>query len=314
MLVSGNWAPLLTPGLREIYSMVAGRPDPMRDMLYRVLPSTKSAEEYLGMGGRRLIPTWTGTVPYEDMDAYYRVNMRNVLLVDGLAIERSLLEDDQYGQIRQAGEAHAEGFATTREHDAVQTLINAFTDSGVNRIGLNIAGADAVGLCSTAHPYSPVQSGTTQSNEGTLALSVANADTTRQLMLNYTDDKGVLMAVNPDEIWVPAELEREARQIFPQTDDVLFEPGSAQFDANLFQSKVGGHRMKVVMWNRLTDANAWFMMDSKLRKQHLIWQERVLPTFEELPMVNPEIAQWSGRMRYSLGWTHWAWVHGQNPS
>ena len=314
MLVSGNWAPLLTPGLREIYSMVAGRPDPMRDLLYRVLPSTKSTEEYLGFGGRRLVPPWTGTVPYEDMDAYYRTTMRNILLVDGLQIERSLLEDDQYGQIRQATEEFSENFGVTREHDAVQTFINAFTDTGVNRVGLNIAGADAVGLCSTAHPYSPVAAGTTQSNEGTLALSVANADTTRQNMLNLTDDKGVLMAVNPDMVLVPAELERDARQIFPQTDDVLFEPGSAQFDASLFQSKLGGHKMTVVMWNRLTDANAWFMIDSRLMKQHLIWQDRVLPSFEELPMTNPEIAQWSGRMRYSLGWKHWAWVYGNNPS
>tara|TARA_Y100000310_G_scaffold300903_1_gene336925 strand:+ start:190 stop:1134 length:945 start_codon:yes stop_codon:yes gene_type:complete len=314
MLVSGNYGPLLRPGLAEIYSTVADRPDPARSVFYRTIGSTRQQEQYFGYGGRRYVPVWTGTVQFEDNDAYYRTDIRNILLVDGMAVERVLLEDDQYAQIANLGTSFAENFAVTREHDAVQTFINGFTDSGTNRIGVSTNGADGVGLLSTAHPDSPVDSGTTQANEATLALNMDNADSTRQSMLNFSDDKGNLMGVNPDMILVPAELERVARQLFPQTEGPMFEPGSAQFDANLFQSALGGHRMTVVMWNRLTDANAWFMIDSQLMKKHLIWQERIVPSFEDLPQVNPEIAQFSGRMRYGIGWTHWAWIYGQNPS
>ena len=314
MLVSGNWAPLLTPGIRKIFSTVAGRPDANRDFFYSTSPSTRAFEEYQGFGGRRLVVPWAGTVPYEDTDAYYKLTLRNILLVDGLEVERSLLEDDQYGAIRQLITEFSTNFAVTREHDAVQTFENSFTDSGTNRLGVTTNGADGVALCSTAHPNNPRLSGDTQSNEATLPLTLANADTVRQRMLNFTDDKGQLMGVNPDMIVVPAELERTARQIFPQSEDNPFEPGSAEFNANLFQSSIGGHRMTVVMWNRLTDANAWWMIDSTLMRQHLLWQERAAPSVTEEGFVDSEKARWSGRMRYGNGWTHWGWIYGNNPS
>ena len=314
MLISGNWAPILTPGINRIFSTVAGRPDPMRDFFYNTGPSTRSWEEYQGFGGRRLIPVWGGTVPYEDQDAYYKLTIRNILLVDGLQVERSLLEDDQYGAIRKLVTDFSGNFALTREHDAVQTFINAFTDSGTNRLGVTTNGADGVGLCSTAHPDSPRQAGNTQSNEATLALTLPNADTVRQRMLNYTDDKGQLMGVVPNMIVVPTELERDALQIFPQTGEAIFEPGSAEFNTNIFQTTVGGHRFLVVPWNRLTDSNAWWMVDTALMKEHLLWQERAPASVTEEGFVDSENARWSGRMRYGNGWTHWAWVYGNNPS
>ena len=226
MLVQGNYAPLLTPGLRDIFNTTAGRPDPMRDTLYQIVPSTMASESYLGFGSRRLVQPYRGSIPYEDQDAYYETSIRNVLLVDGMAVEKVLLEDDQYGTIRQMAADFSENFATTREHDAVQPFINAFTDAGVNRLGLSTAGADAVGLCSLLHPNGPINAGTTQANEGTLALSIDNYDTTRQAMLNWTDDKGGLMASKPDVILVPTELQRTAEQIF--NAKAIYEPGSAE--------------------------------------------------------------------------------------
>lgn len=307
MLISGNFAELLRPGLQQIFDTLAGRPDPVRDTLFNVIPSSMAWEEYEGMGTVGLVPPWSGQVEYEDFDAYYKKTIRNFLLVKGISVEKTLLEDDQYGKIRQRATGLGETFATTKEHDAVQVFINAFTDSGKNRMGDSVAGADAVGLCSTAHPRSPMQSGTTQSNEGTLALTIDNVDTTRQNMLNFTDDRGQLMGVSPDLVLVPAELQRTAETIF--SSKAQYEPGSANFTVNLF-----GGRMRVIMWNRLTDSNAWFMIDSRLMKQYLIWQERVAPAFEALPQVNPEVAQFSGRMRYGIGWTYWSWIFGQNPS
>ena len=96
-----------------------------------------------------------------------------------------------------------DAFTITRETDAANVFINAFTDSGTNRMGASTNGADGVGLCSTAHPYSPANTGTTQSNEGTYALTIDNLDTVRQAMRNFTDDKGQLLGVSPDLLLVP---------------------------------------------------------------------------------------------------------------
>ena len=304
---AGNFGSLLEPGLREIFETTVNRPRPMLEMLYRVVPSDKYQERYQGMGASSLVLPFTGAVKYDTFDASYETVLRNYELAQGLSVERRLFDDEQYGIIRDKAQAMADAFDKTIEHDAVQTFINAFTDTGNNRLGQSLSGADGVGLCSTAHPYSPAQSGTPQSNEGTLALSLPNLDTTRQNMWNWTDDKGDLMAVTPDILLVPAELERTATQIL--SERAIFEPGSAQFDVNMFSG-----RMQLVVWNRLTDANAWFVIDSQAMKRYLIWQWRIRPEFANTSDFDSMQAKFRGYMRYGIGWYHWAWIFGQNPS
>jgi phage major head subunit gpT-like protein len=76
-----------------------------------------------------------------------------------------------------------------------------------------VAGADGVGLCSTAHPYGPNNTSSTQANEGTLALTSDNLVATKNAMRSFTDDKGELIAVHPDLLLVPPELEETAIKI-----------------------------------------------------------------------------------------------------
>ena len=253
------------------------------------------------------MPPFDGTVPYHDFDAGYRIDIRNYEFAQGLQIERRLLDDEQGGQIRARAANMADSFSTTIETDAANVFINGFTDDGTNRMGASTNGADAVGLLSTAHPYSPANSSTTQANEATLALTIDNLDTTRQAMRNFTDDKGQLLGVNPDMLLVPPELERTATQLV--SERAIYEPNSAEFDVNMFSG-----RFKPVVWNRLTDANAWFLIDSRLMKEHLIWQWRIRPEFSQADDFDGLTAKFRGYMRYGIGWTDWKWIYGQNPS
>ena len=315
MIVQGNFTDLLEPGVREIFDTDAGRPLPVRDALYRVVSSAKAEDHYTGLGSRRLVPAYEGTLGNEDFDQYYKTTLSNILFVDGLQVERSLLEDEQYGEIRTRSEQFAGSFPATQDQDAADIFINAFTDSGTDRTGASTNGADSVGLCSTAHPYSPAQSGSTQSNEGTLALSMDNAESTMIAMRKFTTDRGRRMNVNPDLVVVPPDLQRDAQAIFPRDARVVWEPGSAEFNANMFATNVDGVGVRVVVWNLLSDVNAWFMIDSRLMRQHLIWQERVPISLGSGKLAwDEESVQFVGRMRYARGHTHWSWIYGQNPS
>ena len=254
-----------------------------------------------------MVPPFDGTVPYHDFDAGYRTDIRNYEFAMGMSVERRLGDDDQYNQINRRASNMSDSFNNTIETDAANVFINGFTDSGTNRMGASVAGADGVGLLSTAHPYSPSNTGTTQANEGTLALTIDTLDTTRQAMRNFTDDKGLLLGVNPDMLLVPPELERNATQLI--SERAIYEPGSAQYDVNMFSG-----RFRPVVWDRLTDSNAWFLIDSTLMKQHLIWQWRINPEFSQADDFDGLIAKFRGYMRYGIGWTDWRWVYGQNPS
>ena len=307
VLSGGNFADLLEPGLKSIFDRVVSRPEPMLNTLFGVEPSTKFEEHYQGMGARGLVPLFQGTVNYQGFDAGYRTDIRNYELADGMQVERQLVDDDQYGEIRRRGTSLSDSFAKTIEHDAAQLWINAFTDSGTDRLGRSTNGADGVALLSTAHPHSPANTGDTQSNEGTLALSLDNYDTTRQAMMNLTDDKGDLMGIVPDTILVPTELERTTVQIF--SERAAFEPQSAEFTVNFAAGK-----LNIVVWNRLTDANAWFLIDSRQMRNKLVWQWRIRPEFAQAGDFDGLKAKYRGYMRYGLGWTDWTWIHGNNPS
>ncbi len=306
-LTAGNFADLLEPGLRRIFDIAVSRADPVRLMLFGEESSTQRTEHYQGMGAMGLVPPFQGTVPYADFDAGYRTDILNYEFALGMTVERALIDDDQYNEINRRAQGLGGSFDMTIEQDAVNVFINGFTDSGTNRMGASVAGADGVGLLSTAHPNSPRDTGTTQANEGTLALSLANLDTTRQAMRNFTDDKGNLLGVNPDILLVPTELERTATQLI--SERALYEPGSAQFDVNMFAG-----RLRPVVWNMLTDANAWFLIDSRIMKQHLIWQWRIRPEFAKAEDFDGIQAKYRGYMRYGIGWDAWTWIYGQNPS
>ena len=307
VLARGNFADLLEPIVKVWFMEALGEPEPMIDMLFNVAPSDKYQEEYEAMGGRPLVPPFDGQVRYADFDAGYRYDIRNFEFADGIQIQRSLWDDDKTNVMR--GRATNMGLTTknTIETDAVNVFINAFTDTGTNRMGASIAGADLVGLCSLVHPDSPVQSGNTQANEGTLALNLPNLDTTRQNMRNFTDDQGNLLGIRPDTLLVPPELERQSYQI--TAERAVWEPGSAQFDANMFAG-----RIRPVVWDRLTDANAWFLIDSRRMKQHLHFQWRIRPELANTSDFDSLLAKYRVYMRYGIGWDDWRWLFGQNPA
>jgi phage major head subunit gpT-like protein len=306
MVSRGGFGDLLEPGLRRIFDQGASRPAPMLEALFGMQPSTKFEEHYTSIGDLALVPVWDGQVRYDNFDQGYRTDIRNYTLTKGIQVPRELIDDDQYGEIERRASALGEIFARTKEADAAQVFINAFTDSGTNRLGASTNGADSVALCSTAHPLSPVNS-TTQSNEGTRALTLANWDLTVQDMQNLTDDRSELLDINPDLVLIPRELKRDAAAIFDPR--AVWEPGSAEFTANIFNGQV-----RVVVWNRLTDANAWFAIDTRAMKEHLIWQNRIMPEFNEAADSDFQVKKWTGYMRYGIGWDDYKWINGQNPS
>ena len=306
-LSAGNFADLLKPGLKSIFDIAMSSPPDMLNTLFSVESSTRFEEQYQGMGALGTVPVFDGSVPYHACDDGYRTAIRNYEMAMGIQVERRLADDDQYNQINRRAGNMASAFNNTIETDAANVFINAFTDSGTNRMGASTNGADGVALLSTAHPDSPANTNSTQSNEGTYALTIDNLDTTRQNMRNFKDDKGNLLGVNPNTLLVPPELERTATQLVNQR--AIYEPGSAQYDVNMFSG-----RFNLIVWDRLTDSNAWFLMDSVLMKQHLIWQWRIRPEFSQSEDFDGITAKYRGYMRYGIGWTDWRFIYGNNPS
>jgi phage major head subunit gpT-like protein len=298
MASSGAWAELLSPGLRSIFfKQVDSLTQPSRiPILFNVMGSTKASEDFLGVGGFGDWTAYTGEIDFDDFNQGYKTTLTHVEYTKGFKVERKLYDDDQYNIINQRPEGLAMGAVRTREKHGVSVFNNAFSSS--------YTGGDSVSLCNASHPYSPVNA-TTQSNTGTTALSYDAIIATKKLMREYKDDRGELITVMPNTLLVPPELEDTAWTIVSSMN----KPGTADNDANYVRSQ----GWNVVVWDLLTDANNWFMIDSGLAKRHLIWLNRSNLEFAMDPASDFNLeARYRGYMRYSYGWSDWVWIYGHN--
>lgn len=315
ILTSENWAELLTPGLRSIFHLRMANRESLylRSSLYFDDTSSRAYEEILPIGEMDS-QDWdfedSGRVQYGEFEKGYKARWTHIEFAKGFTVRRKLVDDNLYPgaeipkTLTQQVRKLADNAALQRERAAATLFNGAFTDSGNDYNGFPYAGPDGVGLCSDAHPQAPSHAGDTQDNEGTTALSFDSVRDTKVAMQNFTDDKGEPIAINPDELLIPPELEDTAFRI--NNSELL--PGSADNDVNPQRG-----RWKLTTWQFLTDTAHWFMMDSTLRNEHLIWFERVPLEFDAVGDFDTLQMKWRAYMRYSRYWSDWRWIYGQQP-
>jgi phage major head subunit gpT-like protein len=297
MAISEQWAYLLDPGLRAIFEIQrdALAAEAVAPKLFSVQGSSKAVEYDLSVGGFADWAEYKGAIEYDDHEQGYRTSYTHVEFARGFKVERKLVDDDLYNVINKRPAGLALSAMRKREKDAASVFNNHTSSS--------YAGADGVALCDGSHPYSPGNTGSTQSNEGTTALSYQAIVDTRELMRAFTDDRGELVQVRPDTLLVPPELEEEAFAIMKTANKVDITDYHANFVASALS--------KVIVWDYLTDANNWFLIDSRLAKMYLNWFDRVPLEFEMDPTSDFRLeARFRGYMRYSYGWSDWRWVYG----
>ena len=294
---SENFGYLLDPGLRKIFMDEYNLPDSMVDQLYGMEKSSKSVEYDYAIGGVGDLEEFNGTIPYTDFEGQYRVSYTHREWVQGMKVERKLVDDDLYSVINKRPMALALSAKRTREKHAASVFNSAFNTSV-------FAGGDGLSLCSSAHTWNGTA--TTQSNSATSALSATSLAAARLAMRDFTDDKDNLLTARGTVLLVPPELEQTAYEI-TQSDK---KPGTANNDANFIKSL----SYKVVVWDYLTDTNNWFLIDEKYAKMFLKWFDRMPVEFNKDKDFDTYLSKWSVYNRYSYGFSSWTWVYGANVS
>jgi phage major head subunit gpT-like protein len=299
MAIKEQWAELLEPGLRTIFevqmeALAAASPVPA---LFNVISSDKASEYFMGIGGFGDWKEYEGRIEYDHNDQLYKTTLTHKTYTDAFKVEMELVEDDLYNVINSRPRGMALSAARTREKHAASIFNNAFSSS--------YTGGDAVALCATNHPLSPTHASDTHGNKGTSALTYDSLVTTRRLMREYVDDRGELIPMNPDTLVVPAELEENAFSIVQTMNKV----DVADYHANFIGSRIN----RVVVWDYLTNAKDWFVLDSQLAKIHLLWIDRSPIDFAMDPTSNFSLeARYRGRGRWSYGFSDWRWIYGHD--
>lgn len=313
-MVSDHWSQLIDPRVREAFYVGFSqmeRPGSMLPMLFNMQTSDLADEKVLAIGGISS-GGWnfedSGRVQYTEPIKGYEETFLHHEFARGITIERKLVDDNRIQRALDGAMNLGDAAYRVREKAGANVFTNAFsaaTTETLDDFGTDATGADGVALCSNAHPRSPQETGTTDTNEGTLACSKANVSTTRQLMAETVDMNGDLLGIMPNELLVPIELEDTALEIVRSALDPSSSTNAINPQAGRFQVKV---------WHYLTDSNAWFLMDSAARQQSLVWYDRIGLEFDREVDFDTLIAKWRAYMRFTLGWKDWRFVYGQNPS
>ncbi len=296
MLVSDNWAELLLPGLRTIFNKHMKKKRDYLPVIYNVEKSNKAQEFNLGTGGLGLMEEWNSSgrqVAYEDIHKGFKATYTHKKYSKGLEIERELLDDDLYAEIKKRTRSLSQSVYYTRQYYAALTFNQAFNDT--------YAGPDNKALCSTAHPLSPTDT-TTWSNAADLALNADNVEKVRNYMKEWTDDKGNLLAINPDTLIVPSAL-RKAALVIADSDK---EPDTADNNVNIWRGS-----LNVIEWDFLTNPKAWFMVDMERMKNFLNWYDRRIAKLEiDKQNFDTEVGKYKVVNRFSFGWDDPSFVFG----
>lgn len=270
----------------------------MMPLLYDVRTSERKRERLASLAGLTLYSQKTnGAEPASDnVIQEFEKDFIHVSYGKKVSIERELVDDEEWGLLVDVGQQIGMLAAQTMEVTAAAAWSDFFT-------GATYKAEDNLSVCNSAHLN--VDAGNSQSNTGTSDLDFAGIKAARIAMRKFTNYRGDKMSVHPKLLVVPTDLEEVAWEMIRSTG----KPDTANNNANMYNGM-----FDLVVWDFLTDTNAWFMVDPRLMKLNLIWFQRIaLEVFGDGNLFTGT-RNIGGYYRAALGVRDWRWIYGNNPS
>lgn len=291
--LAANWPDLQEKDFRKIFQDQYPLLPTMVPDLFNILKSDAAFEKTSAVGQVPDHAEFTGKIVEVNPVQAYDKTYTFTEYAAKIEIQRKLAADDQYRVINRLPKGLATSASRSREKLGASLYELGFT--------FEPADGDGAELFASDHG-SNVSGVAAQSNEGTLALSATGVETTRIAMHNFRDDQGEKLSVMPDTITIPRALEQTGWEIINTKGKV----DTANNNANFHQGKY-----KLVVWDRLTDTNNWFMSDYSMQKEFLLWWNREPIQFFQDKDSNTMVAVYLSYYRVGTGWDDWRWGYGQ---
>lgn len=289
---TSNFAKLLWPGINAIYGKEYNEYPVEWDKLFDKETSNKAYEEDVGLSsfGLAMVKTEGNGVNYDTERQGFTTRYNHVVYALGFIITREIYEDDQYSKV---GKSKAQGLAfsmrQTKEIVGANVYNRAFSGSYL--------GGDGVSLISNAHPNI---AGGTQSNTPAVQADLSEASLEQAYIdiAGWTNDRGLRIAVRPQQLIIPYTLTFEAQRIL-KTDGRV---GTDNNDINAIK-QLGLFPKGIVVNHYLTDTDAFFIRTDA--KNGMKYFERRGDEFTMDNDFDTENAKYKATARYSFGWTDW---------
>lgn len=295
MITTGDWQSALEPIAHKNFDVGFEKVPAEKNMFYTVRRSKKLTETFLELGDIGPMNEFTGSLPYDDVQQGYEFTVTAKELAKGIKIQRKFAETDQLDIV--------EGLPKLLGLSAHRRLATDIFFPFNNAFNTSITTLDGLQLCSSAHTSN--QGGTSQSNRGTSAFSAVALEATRINMKKFRTNKDNLFVTNPDMIVCGVDLEEAVYE-------AINSKGKVNTANNNVNFSMGKYKMVSSTW--LEDTNNWFVVDSKLMKLFMTWNDVVDLEFNQAKDFDGYVAKYSAYMFYSYIPRDWRFVYGHEVS
>jgi len=297
----GNFGPLLAPGIDKIMKDEWAKLPEEYSQYCVVKTSDRAFEDthrVAGFGLARL-KNEGASVTFDDplMGPSKRAIHETYALA--FQVTDEMIADDQYDIIQSFPKDMARSMQATAETLAIVPLNTGFSSTTT---------ADGVAFFSASHPLQdPSQGEITTSTQSNLLnpaaeLSVTALQDALILYENQVNERGLRIAISPDKLYIPPQLQFTAAKILQSQ----FDPESGENAVNPLYN-----RLVPCVLHRLTDTTNWFLASKDENKYTFYWRMR--PKTAQTDDFNTGSAQFKSTMRCSVVVTDYrGWV-GSNP-
>lgn len=245
-----SFAKDLYPGVNKWFGMKYAEYPVEHTQIFEKHTSTKAFEEEMSVSTMGMLQKKTegGGIAYDEMAQgnLYRYTFATYAL--GFMITRELYEDG-LAVTQGMRRAQALAFSARQTQETLgASVLNLAFDSGYTY-------NDGKELCATDNPLG--RFGGTWANELTVAADLSEAALEQACIDigNFTNDRGLKIAIRPQKLVIPTALEFEAARILKSVN----QSGTANNDINAIKA-MGKFPGGVVVNHYLTDDNAWFIL------------------------------------------------------
>ena len=306
IITSSSFAKALWPGVNAWYGKAYDELPVKYTELFDTFKSTRAYEEDVGItsfGLARIKPEGQA-IDYDTESQAFITRYTHVVYALGFIITREIVEDDQYDVV---GQRRARGLAFSMRQTKEIVAANVYNRA----MTAGYTGGDGVTMVNAAHPN---YAGGSQSNRSSTDAALTEASLEQAIidMGKWTNDRGLRIAVRPNKLIVPIDLEFEAARIL----GTPYRPSAngkgityAANDVNILyaQSMIpDGY----VCNNYLTSTTAWFLRtDVKDGLKHFERRDMEFAIDNDFETEN---AKFKSSERFSFGWTDWRSIYGSN--
>jgi hypothetical protein len=289
MIVSGSFAKDLYPGVRKWWGQAYDEYKTEYTELFESEKTTRAYEEYVQFTGLGLaaVKREGASVTYDDMRQGWVTRFIPVNYALGFAITREMVSDGISGVVGKK-RARYLAFSLRQTKEIVgANVYNRATNTAYTM-------PDGQALLSTAHVN---YTGGTFSNRLSTDSDLSEA-ALEQLCIDIagaTNDRGLKIALRPDKLCIPYQLEFEAERILGSP----YRVGTADNDLNALKS-LGKFPGGVCISHYFTDTDAFFVR-TNLKDDGMVYFSREAARFDMDNEFDTENAKFKASERYSFG-------------